>query len=86
MALEEGVLNNNGARHAMSFVNSIKHSGRLNESKIPIESVGYFNIKGLLDLLPVALRMLLKWKIPPIIHKSIDDHEDVKRIFEEFGE
>lgn len=86
VALEEGVTNNVGARHALSLFNSVKHSGRLNENKIPIESMGYFNIKGLLDLLPVGLRMLLKWKIPPIIHKKIDDQKDVRRIFEEFGE
>jgi succinate dehydrogenase / fumarate reductase iron-sulfur subunit len=86
VGLEEGVTNNVGARHALSFVKSVKHSGRLNESKIPIESMGYFNIKGLLDLVPVGLRMLLKMKIPPIIHKPIDDAKDVQRIFEEFGE
>ena len=85
-ALNEGVDNNVGARHALSFVKSVKHSGRLNENKIPVESMGYFNIKGLLDLLPVGLRMLLKMKIPPIIHKSIDDVQDVQRIFEEFKE
>ncbi len=86
VALNEGVTHNNGARHALSFVKSVKHSGRLNESKIPIESVGYFNIKGLLELIPVGLRMLLKLKIPPLFHKPIDDAKDVKRIFEEFGE
>ena len=86
VALDEGVHNNNGARHALSFVKSIKHSGRLNENTLPVESVGYFNIKGLMDLLPVGLRMVLKGKVPPLIHKSIDDQKDVRRIFEEFGE
>ena len=78
--------NNVGARHALSFVKSVKHSGRLNENKIPVESMGYFNIKGLLDLVPIGLRMLLKMKIPPIIHKPVDDVKDVQRIFEELGE
>jgi succinate dehydrogenase / fumarate reductase iron-sulfur subunit len=86
VGLQEGVTNNVGARHALSFVKSVKHSGRLNENKIPIESMGYFNIKGLLDLVPIGLRMLLKMKIPPIIHKPVDDVKDVRRIFEEFGE
>lgn len=86
VALDEGVHNNNGARHALSFAKSIKHSGRLNENTLPVESVGYFNVKGLMDLLPVGLRMVLKGKVPPLIHKSIDDHKDVKRIFEELGE
>jgi len=86
VGLKEGVTNNVGARHALSFVKSVKHSGRLNENKIPVESMGYFNIKGLLDLVPIGLRMLLKMKIPPIIHKPVDDVKDVQRIFEEFGE
>ncbi len=86
VGLEEGVHNNNGARHALSLTKSVKHSGRLNENKIPVESVGYFNLKGLFELLPVGLRMLFKGKIPPIIHKSIDDVKDVRRIFREFGE
>ncbi|MDP6336806.1 MAG: succinate dehydrogenase, partial [Nitrospinaceae bacterium] len=55
----------------------------LNENTLPVESVGYFNVKGLFDLLPVGLRMLFKGKIPPILHKSIDDVDDVKRIFME---
>ena len=86
VALDERVTNNTGARHALSFVKSVKHSGRLNENKIPVESMGYFNIKGLFELLPVGLRMLLKGKVPPIFHRSVDDVKDVRRIFREFGE
>lgn len=86
VALEQGVHNNNGARHALSFTKSIKHSGRLNENQLPVESVGFFNVKGLLSLIPVGLRMLLKGKVPPIIHTPIDDVEDVKRIFKELNE
>ncbi len=86
VALKEGVHNNNGARHALSFTKSVTHSGRLNENQIPVESMGYFNIKGLLSLIPIGLRRLMKRKIPPIIHKAVDDVEDVKRIAREFGE
>ncbi|MFQ5449114.1 MAG: succinate dehydrogenase/fumarate reductase iron-sulfur subunit [Nitrospinaceae bacterium] len=86
VALEQGVTNNNGARHALSFTKSIKHSGRLNENQLPVESVGFFNFKGLLDLIPIGLRMLLKRKIPPIIHKSIEDVDDVQRIFKEMDQ
>lgn len=86
VALKEGVHNNIGARHALSFTKSVTHSGRLNENQIPVESMGYFNIKGLLSLIPIGLRMLIKRKIPPIIHKSVDDVEDVKRIAREYGE
>ncbi len=83
VALKEGVHNNTGARHALSFTKSVKHSGRLNENQIPVESMGYFNIKGLLSLIPIGIRMLLKRKIPPIIHTSVDDVDDVRRISRE---
>lgn len=86
VALEKDVHGNNGARHALSFVKSVKHSGRLNENQLPVETVGYFNVKGLLELIPVGVRMLLRRKIPPIIHRSIDEMDDVKRIFKEAGE
>ena len=86
VALEQGVTSNNGARHALSFTKSVKSSGSLNENIIPVESVGFFNFKGLFDLLPVGLRMFFKGKNPPILHKSIDDVEDVKRIYMELNE
>jgi succinate dehydrogenase / fumarate reductase iron-sulfur subunit len=86
VALEQGVHNNNGARHAMSFFNSVKRSGNLNENRIPVESMGFFNIPGLLSLLPVGIRMFLKGKVPPIIHHSIDEMDDVKRIFKELDQ
>jgi succinate dehydrogenase / fumarate reductase iron-sulfur subunit len=86
VALEEGVHNNNGARHALSFTNSVKRSGNLNENRIPVESMGIFNIPGLLSLIPVGLRMLLKGKVPPIFHHSIEEVRDVKRIFKELDQ
>ena len=85
-ALEKRIHNNNGARHALSFTKSVKNSGRLNENQLPLESMGFFNIRGLLELIPVGIRMLLKGKVPPIIHRSIKESEDVKRIYKELGE
>ncbi len=86
VAIEQGITNNNGARHAVSFGRSIKRSGRLDENRLPVETVGIFNIKGLLDLLPVGIRMLLKRKIPPVLHGKIDDVDDVRRIFRELDQ
>ncbi|MBI5748330.1 MAG: succinate dehydrogenase/fumarate reductase iron-sulfur subunit [Nitrospinae bacterium] len=84
-ALKMGIANNNGARHVEGFVDSIRSSGRLNENIIPVKSMGIFNIPGLLSLIPVGIRMFLRGKNPPIIHKHIDDMDDVKRIFKRFG-
>jgi succinate dehydrogenase / fumarate reductase iron-sulfur subunit len=86
VALEQGVHNNDGARHALAFTSSVKHSGRLSENFLPLLSKGIFNIKGLLELVPIGIRMLLKGKIPPIIHKSVDDVQDVKRIFKKLNQ
>ncbi len=83
-ALKMGIVNNNGARHAKAFVESVRSSGRLNENMLPVKSVGIFNILGLLSLIPVGIRMFLRGKNPPLIHKHIDEMDDVKRIFKRF--
>lgn len=84
VALNNGVLNNNGARHAKAFVKSIKSSGILNENFIPVASMGFFNIPGLLSLMPVAIRMFLKGKNPPLIHHPMEQLDEVKKIFKKF--
>ncbi len=84
VALNNGVLNNCGARHAKAFVKSIKSSGILNESTIPAASMGLFNLPGLLSLIPVGIRMFLKGKLPPLIHHPMEELDDVKRIFKKF--
>lgn len=84
-ALKMGIVNNNGARHVKAFVESIRSSGRLNENMLPVKSMGIFNIRGLLSLIPVGIRMFLRGKNPPLIHKHIDEMNDVKKIFKRFG-
>jgi succinate dehydrogenase / fumarate reductase iron-sulfur subunit len=80
VAIEKGVTNNNGARHALGFSKLVEQSGRLDENKLPVMSMGLTNIPGLLELLPIGIRMFLKGKNPPLIHHSIDEVEDVQRI------
>ena len=80
-ALELGITNNVGARHVKGFVDSIAHSGRLNENILPIKSMGLSNIPGLMSLIPIGIRMAMRRKIPPLIHRSIDEVEDIRRIF-----
>src|SRR3989338_6627515 len=82
--LKRGIWNNNGARHVRGFVDFIYKSGRLNENILPVKSMGIFNIPGLLSLIPVGIRMFLKGKNPPIIHRHIDEMDDVRRIFRKF--
>ena len=81
-AIEAGFKNNYGARHTEAFSDLVKHSGRLDELKLPIRTFGMFNFPALMGLLPVGLRALRRGKMPPIIHKAIPGAEKVRRIFE----
>jgi succinate dehydrogenase / fumarate reductase iron-sulfur subunit len=81
-AIEAGFKNNYGARHTEAFSSLVKHSGRLDELKLPIMTFGMFNFPALIGFIPVGLRALLRGKMPPIIHKAIPGAEKVRRIFE----
>lgn len=81
-AIEAGFNKNNGARHTEAFNDLIKHSGRLDELKLPIRTFGMFNFPALINLLPVGLRALRRGKMPPIIHKSIPGSDKIRRIFD----
>ncbi|MBI2846297.1 MAG: succinate dehydrogenase iron-sulfur subunit [Chloroflexi bacterium] len=81
-AMEVGFTNNIGSRHSESIARSVKHSGWLDELRVPIESAGLFNIKALIGYIPVGFRALVKGKVPPIIHRPRPGADSVKRIFE----
>ncbi len=83
-AMQAGVHNNNGARHALGFRETVGRSGRLNENYLPPRSVGFLNIPALIGLAPVGLRMFMRGKNPPIIHHSIDKADEVRKIFSKF--
>ena len=80
-AIEAGFDNTIGARHADAFSDLVEHSGWLDELRLPIKTVGLFNLPALLNFAPVGLRALLKGKMPPIFHKLLPDVERVRRIF-----
>ena len=84
-AMEAGYTNTYGARHAEAFVESVEHSGWLDELRLPIKTFGMFNIKEMLKLLPVGIRAQLAGKRPPIFHKKIPGAENVRRLFEKAG-
>jgi succinate dehydrogenase / fumarate reductase iron-sulfur subunit len=80
-AIALGFKNTNGARHAEAFTESVGHSGRLDELRLPAKSVGMTNIPALLGYLPVGWRALTHGKLPPIVHKNIENVENVRRLF-----
>jgi len=80
-AIEAGFSNNNGARHTEAFTESVGHSGRLDELRLPIQSVGMTNISALMGFVPVGWRALTHGKLPPLIHKNVEDVETIRRLF-----
>ena len=79
-AMEAGLNNSNGARHAEAFVDIVGHSGSLNEALLPVKTVGITNIPGQMSFLPVGLRALTHGKMPPLIHHNIDNVQNVRNL------
>ena len=80
-AVTAGFTNNNGARHTTAFTDSVGHSGRLDELRLPIKSVGMTNVGALISYIPVGWRAFTHGKMPPILHKNIENVENVRRLF-----
>ena len=80
-AVTAGFTNNNGARHTTAFTDSVGHSGRLDELRLPIKSVGMTNVGALISYIPVGWRALTHGKMPPILHKNVENVENVRRLF-----
>ena len=82
-AMQAGYRDNNGTRHNESFARSVKHTGWLDELRIVPESIGLNDLGGNLQMLPTAIRVFLKGKLPPVLHQKRPGVEHVHRIFEE---
>jgi succinate dehydrogenase / fumarate reductase iron-sulfur subunit len=62
-SLEQGLTATGGARHILGFTGLVEQQGRLNEAIMPLKVVGLAP-RGLLHILPLGIKMLLKGKIP----------------------
>ena len=80
-AMDVGLGNNNGARHAEAFTELVAHSGRLDELRLPVKTVGMFNIPALLSFVPIGLRAMTHGKLPPLLHKSVTNVHNIRRLF-----
>ncbi len=81
-AIDAGMTDTYGARHANAFSDLVEHSGRLDELRLPIKTYGLFNVKEMLKLLPIGIKAQMVGKRPPIFHKSIPGVKNVRRLFE----
>jgi succinate dehydrogenase / fumarate reductase iron-sulfur subunit len=79
--IEEGVTNNSGARHALAVADTIKKTGYLEETSVIQGTVGRFNIVGLVKVMPLGLRLLVKGKMPPPFMKPVPRVHEIREIF-----
>jgi succinate dehydrogenase / fumarate reductase iron-sulfur subunit len=69
-----------GARHITGFTEIVRHEGRLNEARMPLKIVG-FDLKRLLHILPLGIKMFLKGKVPNPFTPAIAGIGQIRRIF-----
>ncbi|MBM3925661.1 MAG: hypothetical protein FJ320_06680 [SAR202 cluster bacterium] len=70
--------------HYGSFARSVKAHGWLDEGRLALETEGLTNVRGLLKLLPFALKAGAKGKrpMPYVLHPKRPGAEHIRRIFE----
>ena len=83
MAIKNGIGHGRPVNHYKSFAASVKNDGWLDETRLAIETEGWFNLPGLLKLGPVGLRAFMKRKapLPYFLHKKRKGADAIKRIF-----
>ena len=69
-----------GYRHSIAFEELVSHSGRLDETKLVVKTLGMFNLPKLLALVPVAMNAAFRRKMPPLLHPAIRGVGQVRRI------
>ena len=77
-AFERKMTRSAGARHALAFFDDIRATGRLREATLPLRTRGML---GSLGMLPLAVRMALKGRTPPLLMKPIPGHDHVRDIY-----
>ena len=80
-SIERGLSRTIGARHVTAFMEVVKGEGRLNEGLLPIKML-WKHPGRLLKTFPLALKMLLKGKLPFPYKSPIKGIKAVRQIFE----
>jgi succinate dehydrogenase / fumarate reductase iron-sulfur subunit len=81
-AIEAGNTNTHGYHHTESFYKSVKKNGRLDETRLAIDSAGWLNIPRLLDLAPIGLAAMRKGKLPPLMPHKSEDHKKIRELYD----
>lgn len=76
-SIKEGLIHNDGARHAKTVEKSVRKYGELAEFWLP---VGTFGLIRVIKELPSAIKLFLKGKLPPVLMKKIKHHEEISEL------
>jgi len=68
-----------GARHAQAFFDDIRSTGRLREATLPLRTLG---VVKTFRMVPLAAKMGMKGRTPPLLVKPIPDIERVRKIYD----
>jgi succinate dehydrogenase / fumarate reductase iron-sulfur subunit len=80
-ALSMGETNSMGARHAYSFYNDVRKTGKLNETMLALHTEGMY--KTLKNRIPFAMRMVVAGKMNPLdMPRPIKGIKDVRKLYE----
>lgn len=80
IAIREGHKETPGARHTLAFLSDLKNKGKLDEAFLPMKTLRL----GMIKLLPYAIRMIAKGKVPMPLMKSIKGLDEVKELIKDF--
>jgi len=79
-SIHSGMTDSIGARHITAFTEVVGEEGRLNETRLPMMML-MGNLKKMLGMLPLAVRMFLHKKTPPPFGAPPPGHEAVRAMF-----
>jgi len=82
MAVENGITNNTGVRHAKAAADSIKASGRNYELTFYPKSVGMFNVRELIPVMPTGVSLMKKAGTHLIMPHKAKNADRIKKMFE----
>lgn len=80
IAIREGRRETAGARHTLAFLEDIGRRGKLDEAMLPLKTLRL----GTIRLVPYAVRMLARRKLPMPLVKSIEGLGEVQQLIEDF--
>jgi len=83
-AITDGLTDTIGARHITGFAEIVRHEGRLNEGRLPLQML-WRQPMALLAQLPLAVNMFVRGKVPLPWHPPLGSIRSIRKLFGRWG-